>query len=295
MQKRIPGHLDHLKERAKRALDPEYAKRKEAEEKREKEELQRKEKERIRKEGEVKALFDEIKVYGKNRYVARIQQLLEFLKLEKNAVTFWENPHIRKLYDVSNQINFLCSIYTEELYDETAERDLHNNFANPFYDDNFIVFYDRISRINHRLRYEIDSVANTILELHQRTNGYISKTRLYEDRYDTSFLWHSKRDKYIKSVKYADLLDKNVTVSRLASAENELFYIINPLFFSENNYLRLDAYAVWRNVDSLSNEWDRIERKAPAMIKLLDELVRTRKIYLKEIKKRERRSNPFAT
>lgn len=108
-------------------------------------------------------------------------------------------------------------------------------------------------------------------------------------------MWHSKRDKYIKSVKYADLLDKNVTVSRLASAENELFYIINPLFFSENNYLRLDAYAVWRNVDSLSNEWDRIERKAPAMIKLLDELVRTRKIYLKEIKKRERRSNPFAT
>ena len=91
------------------------------------------------------------------------------------------------------------------------------------------------------------------------------------------------------------MLDKNVTVSRLARAENELFYFINPLFFSENNILRLDAYAVWRNVDSLSNEWDRIERKAPAMIKLLDELVRTRKIYLKEIKKRERRSNPFAT
>lgn len=281
MQSRIP---EHLKERAKRTLDPEYAKRKEAEEK-----------ERIRKESEVKALFDKITVNGKIRYVARVQQLLEFLKLEKNAVTFWENLHIRKLYDVSNQINFLCSIYTEELYDETAERDLHNNFANPFYDDNYIVFYDRISRINHRLHYEIHFAANTILELSQQTNGYITKTRLHEDCYDTTFWWHSVRDKYIKSVKYADLLDKNVTVSRLKRAGNELFYIINPLFFSENNYLRLDAYAVWRNVDSLSNEWDRIQRKAPVMMKLLDELVRTRKVYLKEIKKRERRTNHFAT
>lgn len=287
--------LKELFERIRIARDPEYAKSKEEEKKRKEEELQRKEAERIRKEGEVKALFDEIKVYGKNRYVARIQQLLEFLKLEKNAITFWENPHIRKLYDVSNQINFLFSIYTEELYDETAERDLHNNYANPFYDDTFIVFFERISRINHRLHYEIHSAANTILELSQQMNGYISKTRLYEDRYNTTFLWHYERDKYIKSVKYADLLDKNVTVSRLARAENERFYFINPLFFSENNTLRLDAYAVWRNVDSLSNEWGRIERKAPAMIKLLDELVRTRKIYLKEIKKRERRSNPFAT
>ena len=78
--------------------------------KREEEEYKRQEEERILINGEVKALFEEHIIYGKKCYAARTHQLLKYLKSDINAIKFWKDRHIRKKYNIVNEVNFLFSI-----------------------------------------------------------------------------------------------------------------------------------------------------------------------------------------
>jgi len=271
---------------ASREKTPEELRQIEAERQQQVEEIQRKEEERRRREGEVRALFDECgTIFGKKRYKARVPQLLKFLKSKKNAIMFWESPHIKKIYDISSLDNFLCSIYVEEMQDETYERWLRQCLSNPF-NGNYVIHYERIFSAPHVRLYDFSFILTTLLNFCRNT-GYVTRSQMIEDceDYDGSFAKEYEDFRLIKPRKYGDLLDKNVTISRTVhSNKEELIYFLNPLFITENDFLRLDAYDIWRNF--LEDEWAAIEEKVPSMIQLLDELVRTRKIYLKEIEKK---------
>lgn len=268
---------------ASREKTPEELRQIEVERQQQEEEKLRKEEERRRREGVVKALFDECgTIFGKKRYKARVSQLLEFLKSKKNAIMFWESPHIKKIYDISSLDNFLCSIYVEEMQDETYERWLRQCLANPF-NNNYVVNYERISRITYPHPFDLSDTLNTIFSLCRNT-CYVTGNQLNED-YNGVFVAEYEELRFFKQRRFGDLLDKNVTISRAVhSNKEELVYFLNPLFVIENNFIRLDAYNIWKN--TLKNEWAAIEENAPSMIQLLNELVRTRKIYLKEIEKK---------
>lgn len=271
---------------ASREKTPEELRQIEVERQQQEEEKLRKEEERRRREGVVKALFDECgTIFGKKRYKARVPQLLEFLKSEKNAIMFWESPHIKKIYDISSLDNFLCSIYVEEMQDETYERWLHQCLANPF-NTNYAVNYERISRIAFPFPCNLTGVLDLIFSFCRNT-AYVTRSQLIEDieDYDDDDARQYEEILFLKPRRFGDLLDKNVTISRTVhSNKEELIYFLNPLFITENDFLRLDAYDIWK--DTLEDEWAAIEEKVPSMIQLLDELVRTRKIYLKEIEKK---------
>lgn len=277
---------NRLKElfRAHKMLTPEY----EAEQNRLKEECRLREKERIQREGEVRVLlFDEYKTYGKKRYKAKVPQLLEFLKQDENAVTFWENQHIRKLYDISNEINFFSSIYTEETKDSDYEQLLRRGLCNPF-NNNYIINYECIARIREAHLYSMPAILNEIFSFCEGT-CYVTESKLLEGHPpDFSRLYVDAM--YMKARKYGDLLDKNEIVSRLPrSNDEETVYILNPLFITENHFLRLEAYDVWRKsrFNAMKYEWTLIEKKSPYMIQVLDELARSRRVYLNEVKKRK--------
>lgn len=107
-----------------------------------------------RRENEVKALFDEHdEVYGKKRYMAKVPELLRFLKYKKNAKTFWENPHIKMIYNISDHNNFLLSIYTEETDNRKYKEWLVENFSNPIFGRRYFNF-DMI--LNYYDLYDID-------------------------------------------------------------------------------------------------------------------------------------------
>lgn len=107
-----------------------------------------------RRENEVKALFDEHdEVYGKKRYMAKVPELLRFLKYKKNAKAFWENPHIKMIYNVSDHLNFLLSIYTQETDNRKYEEWLVENFSNPIFGRRYFNF-DMI--LNYYDLYDID-------------------------------------------------------------------------------------------------------------------------------------------
>ena len=90
--------------------------------------------ERVKREGEVKALFDEYdKIYEKQRYIARVPELLKYLKTKKHAITFWSNPHVKMIYNISDHRNFLLSIYAEETDNRKYEEWLRKYFSNPFF------------------------------------------------------------------------------------------------------------------------------------------------------------------
>ena len=215
-------------------------------------------------------------------------QLLEFLKQEKNAVTFWENHHIRKLYDVSNEMSFFSSIYTEETKDSDYEQWLRRALSNPF-NNNYVINYECIARIRDAHRYNITAILNEIIGFCEGT-CYVTESKLLED-HPPGFSELYVKALYMKARKYGKLLDKNETVSRLARLNNEeTVYILNPLFITENHFLRLDAYDVWRKskLNEVKYEWTEIEKEVPYMIQVLDELVRTRRIYLNKMKRKNK-------
>ena len=262
---------------------PEYK----AEQERLKEERRLREEERIQREGVVRVLFDEYEIYNKKRDKAKVPQLLEFLKKDENAVTFWENQHIRKLYDISNEINFFSSIYTEETKDSDYEQLLRRGLCNPF-NNNYVINYECIARIREARLYSMPAILNEIFSFCEGT-CYVTESKLLENHApDFPCLYVDAM--YMKARKYGDLLDKNETVSRLPrSNDEETVYILNPLFITENHFLRLDAYDVWRKsrFHAMKYEWTLIEKKAPYMIQVLDELARSRRVYLNEVKKRK--------
>ena len=242
----------------------------------------------ICKEEEVKKLFVEYKIYNKKRYRANVPQLLEFLKKDENAVTFWENQHIRKLYDISNVVSFFSSIYTEETKDSDYEQQwLRSGLCNPF-NNNYVINYECIARIREARLYSMPAILNEIISFCEGT-CYVTESKLLEN-HAPDFPCLYVDTMYMAKRKYGDLLDKNETVSRLPrSNDEETVYILNPLFITENHFLRLEAYDVWRKseLSAVKYEWNLIEKKALPMIQVLDELARSRRVYLNEVKKKK--------
>lgn len=236
------------------------------------EEKQRKEEELIQIEGEIKALFKEYTIYGKKSYAAKVPKLLKYLKSDLNAVKFWQDRHIRKNYNITNEVNFLFSIYTEEDDDKMHEIWSHRNLSNPFA-DTWIVDYNS--------GYYIDDLEN----LFESGETYASKRIILGRDATEEEINDLERSHIIKMREFKDLLDKKYFREHCFFPD-DVIYFINPLIITDNNFLRLDTYDVWR--ESLENTWVYVERRAPIMIKLLDELVRTRKIYLTEMKKNKK-------
>ena len=99
-------------------------------------EARKRDEERIRLEGEVANLFYEYDtIYDKIRYMPKVDELLEFLNDKNNAAGFWQNPHVKMLYNISDHHNFLLSIYTEETNSQRYEEWLKQNFSNPFFNN----------------------------------------------------------------------------------------------------------------------------------------------------------------
>lgn len=243
--------------------------------------------ERIKREGEVKALFDEIgELYGKKIYKARVPELLDYLKTKKNAIKFWQDPHIKKIYNVANELGFILSIYAEETDDNIYETWLRTHFINPFnqeHVENYVrgvchQSYGHYEDLVMRFGIAIDRLS--YFDLNHQFNE--SKNRLLQDVDDdiNKDLKMLERNGFIKARPYNALLDKNSYYRALIQNESDEIYFLNPLYIMDNNFLRLDTYDIWKN--TLRGEWGEIQNKAPIMMQLLGELVRTRKIYIRE-------------
>ena len=63
----------------------------------------------------------------------------------------------------------------------------------------------------------------------------------------------------------------------------EKVYFYHPLIMMDNNFISIDTYNYWRKI--YKEQWDEVTKKDPDMFAILDALVKSRKIYLKEINK----------
>ena len=63
----------------------------------------------------------------------------------------------------------------------------------------------------------------------------------------------------------------------------EKVYFYHPLIMMDNNFISIDTYNYWRKI--YKEQWDEVTKKDPGMFAILDALVKSRKIYLKEINK----------
>lgn len=164
--------------------------------------------ERKRRENEVKALFDEYDVvYGKKRYIAKVPELISFLKYKKNARTFWENPHIKMIYNISDQLNFLLSIYTQETDKEKYEKWLRNHFSNPFF-DNVIVNFEMIQNycgISESDKYELYNFLIDLINPQYNIFGYESFKRKLMDEHEKI----ARKYSLLKYVPLDSLLDRD--------------------------------------------------------------------------------------
>ena len=262
-----------------------------------KEELKRREEERIRllKEGKitvVESLF-ELKemAFGQKRYVPRIEELLEFLDSKENAIEFWKDPHIKMIYNVSDYLSFLYSIYAEETDNEKYEAWLRSNYSNPFF-IGLIENYDCM--LSHqRIKYSTEAT----IRFNRLTNlirGAYNETP--EPVRSEHFIPHDigelEREKLILSVPMSNLIEMNESYKPLDELEeDEVHFInpirknevcfVNPLYAMDNNFLRLDTYFLWK--DRIPSAWAKIKEKNPKMFEILDALVKSRKIYSKWI------------
>lgn len=193
--------MPSLKHRREREANSMTKKRLTAEEKKQIEE-------RKRRENEVKALFDEHdEIYGKKRYVPRVAELLIFLKNKKNAKAFWENPHIKMIYNVSDHLNFLLSIYTQETDNEKYEKWLRNNFSNPFF-DKVIVNYEMVQnhyRINESDKHYLFNFFIDISNPQFDIFGYESFKRKLMDEHEII----ARKYSLLKYVPLDSLLDRD--------------------------------------------------------------------------------------
>ena len=288
MKLRIP---EHLKENLKEKNNPEYR----AAKKRKEENLKKRVEDRLNREGEMANLFkDYDKIYGKRRYMPQVPELLNFLKSKKNAVTFWKNPHVKMIYNVSDHHNFLLSIYAEETDNRKYEEWLRKYFSNPFV-NHLAVNYETVVKkyLQYNGRYELEkellSTCRTVNNLNSdNRNGYDDLCLFNRCMY-TGAAYSGAVDlrtyhKLSKPIADEDLLD-SAAYEHLSSirTSDELIQIINPLVATDNNFIRLDVYNTWRT--NCKNEWNEVKAKDPDMFAILDALVKSRKIYLKEINK----------
>ena len=165
-------------------------KRKELEENRKREEEEQKE--LLRRAGEVGALFDECgEIYGKKRYKARVDELIEYLNDKKNnkehAIEFWKNPHIKMIYNISDHNNFLLSIYTEETDNMKYEEWLRKHFSNPFFTHNAAnpIMFKTLANTSSQNYYKVmESIIDRLREhqeLHNRYTIFKGENRYWGD------------------------------------------------------------------------------------------------------------------
>lgn len=200
----------------------------------------------------------------------------------QNVVKFWEDPHIKKIYNISTQLDFLLSIFSDFEDDDRYEGWLRWNFGHPFY-NGCVINYDFIATHAVDDSYGVSRFLEDVLGFHESV--IISKADIL-GRIEDEDLTELENLGFVKARAFKDLLDKNNLYRNFVRSAEDLIYFINPLFVTEKNLLRLDTYDVWR--DTLENhqlfkdDWKYIVESSPTMIHLLDELVRTRKIYLQE-------------
>lgn len=122
-----------------------------------------------------------------------------------------------------------------------------------------------------------------------RINGNIITTEVI-----SGSLKELERSKFIISMSLNDTLTEENTYKPLSELEyddvcfinpfnkNEV-YFVNPLYVMDNNFLRLDTYYAWR--DRIQAAWGEVREAEPKMFEILDALVTSRKIYIKEMYK----------
>ena len=271
-------------------------KRKELEENRKREEEEQKE--LLRRAGEVGALFDECgEIYGKKRYKARVAELIEYLNdkehEKEHAIEFWKNPHIKMIYNISDHNNFLLSIYTEETDNVKYEEWLRKHFSNPFFTHTAAnpIMFKTLANTDSQGYYRV--LESSIDNLQETQNEHNRFTLFVGDDH---YLADSSRI-MIKAVPGNSLLDVEAYThlvnvhadlpsyyDKSSKAEYvENIYSYNPLILMNNNFLRLDTYNNWRN--KFKKYWKEVNQRDSEMFAILDALVKSRKIYLKERKK----------
>lgn len=265
--------------------------------------LREAERQRLIKEGKitiVESLFTtRFMFFDKRLYLPKVEELLAFLQDKHNAIEFWQDPHVKMIYNVSDYFSFLLSIYSDETDDEEYESWLRWNFSNPFA-SGLIENYDRVAD-HRRLRNASDVIHkfNTLKNLFRmkfneetkegRINGNIITTEVI-----SGSLKELERSKFIISMSLNDTLTEENTYKPLSELEyddvcfinpfnkNEV-YFVNPLYVMDNNFLRLDTYYAWR--DRIQAAWGEVREAEPKMFEILDALVTSRKIYIKEMYK----------
>ena len=169
--------------------------------------------ERKRRENEVKALFDEYdEVYGKKRYIAKVPELLKYLKYKKNAKTFWENPHIKMIYNISDRHNFLLSVYAEETDNRKYEKWLREHFSNPFF-DKVIVNFEMIQNYFEISELDKQNLYYFLIDLTDSRYNYLRQNNLEYEIFERGLMDNYKKlvRKYrlMKYVPISALLDRD--------------------------------------------------------------------------------------
>ncbi len=247
-----------MKKLFKKPLTPEEMKQKEEERKRHEEENQRKEKERILREGEVKALFDEYdEIYGHKRYKARPAELVKYLKTKKHAVTFWQDPHIKMIYNVSDHHNFLLSIYAEETDNNRYEAWLQQYFSNPFF--NHMEFnLDMCEKLDTSFDANFRSRIEELVKKQNENQRYFLLEKEYSHLTDDL-----KKYKIIKAISIENLLDRTGCLNGVEKSKSLPEKLANGI----------DALA---NVDQVLENADRYLTEAEQGNQVLVNLARAR-------------------
>ncbi len=102
-------------------------------------------------------------------------------------------------------------------------------------------------------------------------------------KYDDDDYFNNKYKFFVEI--YNNLSDLNkryrneVEIIARESADKVLF--LHPLIAMDNNFIRIDEYNIWKG--TLAKQWSDVRTNNPDMFAILDALVKSRKIYLKEI------------
>ena len=220
----------------------------------------------------------EVILTGYRLYIPDTNKLLDFLESESNAYRFWTNPCIRKIYNISSYSSLLTSIYTdykdEEVYDDFLMVWNHNPFTN-----GVVVNYSLAMK--YVKRDILDKYAEIFSDPPKKS-------------YKKADLELFVKAKLIKIVSYRNLLDRQIFNDGLVPCIRydgiDSVILSNPLFIMGtnfmSNFIRLDTYNVWQN--TLKKEWKDLKSTDYDIFDILDALVRSRKIFMDGVRKKER-------
>lgn len=231
---------------------------------------------------EIDELFYELEVIrrGKNVYYPDVNKLLATLKSKDNSYRFWKSPHIKKVYDISNEFSFLLSIYTEETDENLYEDWLFDSAYNPF-GSGMVINYSRLKKYERYSYYNLSDFEEFI-------SSFGSGTRT---KFSNEDIKDFKKARLLKTVPYDKLLDRRIYDNHLVPSytdfKGERFVILlNPLYIMGThyrcNFIRLDTYNAWRK--TLKDEWKILKEFDNCIIEVLDALVASRKAYMEYIK-----------